>query len=237
MLGRFSDGSYTFLRDDVSEDTLTEIQTDASGLLNITGDLSWGVANQNKTMTHALIKVQTDSAATGCFGHGAVYGSQGEVVCAIQGGGCRVSGMPALVKPVRAQSGMQVKVYWQGAADSVQQASVAVYCASGKCDIFSGTAIDDQDVSLLNKDSSSWGESLANEKVIAAYSTYSATNGLADTGVADGIDAFFSESSTGQLTGLFPPAQGGGNSDGPVPWIGYNIVVSQNDTLTCRANV
>ena len=232
---RFSDGSMTFLRDDVTADTLTEIQTDASGLLNITCDLSVGVANQGKTATHALCKVQSDNATDGAFGYAAFYGTQGEVLCPVQGGGVPVSGLPKLVKPVRMQSGVQLKVFWQAVADAVQQASVAVYCASGKCDIFTGTAVDDTDVSLTNKDGNTWGEALAGQTVVAGYATYSATNGVADVGIADGIDGFFVESASGQLLGMWFPAKG--NDQVPPPWIAQSIRVSQNDTLTCRANV
>ncbi len=233
---RFSDGSMTYLRDAVSADTLTEIQTDASGLLNITGDLSVGVANQGKTATHCLVKVQTDSAATGAFGYAAFYGTQGEVLCPAQGGGSSVTGLPKLVKPVRMQSGVAFKVFWQAVADAVQYASVAVYCSSGKCDIFQGLAVDATNVSMTNKDGNTWGEALAGQTVVAAYSTYSATYGLADTGVADGIGGLYVESASGQLLGMFSPALGAGEQS-PAPYVQQPIRVSQNDTLTCRANV
>lgn len=232
---KFSDGSFTFLRDDVALDTLTEIQTDASGLLNITGDISVGVANQNKIATHALGKVQTDSATSGAWGYGGFYGPQGTVLAPIQGGGFRVAGLPSLIKPVRMQSGVVVKVYWQDVADAVQQASVAAYCASGTCDIFSAAAVDDTDVSMVNAQGATWGEALAGETVMGAYATYSATNGLADTGIVDGVDAFFVQSSTGQLLGMFAPSRGELNL--PVTYTPQKIVVSQNDTLTVRANV
>ena len=162
-------------------------------------------------------------------------GPQGTVLCPIQGGGANCTGLPKLVKPVRMQSGVVVKARWQGQADAVQQASVAVYCASGKCDFFTGTAVDDTDVSMQNLQSATWGESLAGEVVLGAYATYSATNGLADTGIADGIDAFFVESASGQLLGMYPPEKGQGHVS--APYIMQSIRVSQNDTLTCRANV
>lgn len=235
ILVGFSDGSFTFLRDDVTEDTLTEIQTDASGLLNITANISVGVANQGKTAISAMAKVQTDSATTGAWGYGAFYDAQGAVLCPIQGGGASCTGLPKLVKPVRMQSGVVVKAYWQGQADAVQQASVAVYTSSGKCDIFSATAVDDTDVSMVNAQGATWGESLAGQTVLGGYATYAATNGLADTGVADGIDAFFVESSSGQLLGMYAPEKGQGHVPGP--YIPQTIRVSQNDTLTCRANV
>lgn len=232
---KFSDGSFTFLRDDVTADTLTEIQTDASGILNITANISVGVANQGKVATHAIGKVQTDSATSGAWGYGAFYGPQGTVLAPIQGGGFRVAGLPELIKPVRMQSGVVVKVYWQAVADAVQQASVAAYCAGGRCEIFSAAAVDDTNVSMVNAQGATWGEALAGETVLGAYATYSATNGLADTGIADGIDAFFVESSTGQLLGMFAPSRGELNL--PVSYTPQTIRVSQNDTLTVRANV
>ena len=45
---KFSDGTITYLRNDLTLDTLTEIKTDNSGILNIAGNLSAGQANQNK---------------------------------------------------------------------------------------------------------------------------------------------------------------------------------------------
>lgn len=225
----------TFLRDDITEDTLTEIQTDASGLLNITGNLSVGVANQGRVATHALCKVQTDNATTGALGYAAFYGTQGEVLCPIQGGGAHVSGLPALARPVRMQSGVQVKVFWQAVADGVQYASVAAVCASGKCDIFSALAVDDTDVALVNKDGNTWGEALAGQVCTMAYATYSAEKGLADVGIADGIDAFFVESASGQLLGMYAPDKG--NTVEVTPYMRQPIRVSQNDTLTVRANI
>lgn len=226
----------TFLRDDVTAETLTEIQTDASGLLNITGDLSVGVANQGKVATHALCKVQTDGAATGSYMYGAFYGTQGEVLCPVQGGGSKTTGLPALATPVRMQSGVQLKVEWQANGTGVQQASVAVVCASGKADIFHALAVDDTDVSMVNKDGNTWGEALAGQVVKMAYATYSSTDGLADTGVADGIDAFFVESASGQLLGLYAPSDGYSGQTA-APYIAQPIRVSQNDTLTVRANI
>jgi len=233
---RFSDGSFTFLRDTIaSAATLSEIQTDASGLLNITADLSCGVANQGKTATHALGKVQTDSVTTGAWNYGAFYDPQGTVLCPIQGGGSAVTGLPALSKPVRMQSGVTVKVSYQAVADAVKMASIAAVCASGKCDIFTATAVDDADVSMQNASGATWGEALAGQTVVQAYASYPATNGLADTGIVDGVDALFIESASGQLLGMYAPELG--NQSTPSAWIRQAIRVSQNDTATCRANV
>jgi len=147
-----------------------------------------------------------------------------------------VGGLPRLIKPVRMQSGITLKVQWQAVADSVEIAAVAVYCQSGKCDVFTGTAVDDTNVSMTNKDGNTWGESLAGQVVTMAYCTYAALNGLADTGVADGIDALFVESASGQLLGMFAPDQGAYDAT-PIPFVPQAIRVNQNDTLTLRANV
>ncbi len=237
VLCRMSDGTFTYLRDAVTAETLTQIKTDGSGILNISPNLGIGTANQGKTATHALGIVQTDTATTGCWSYGAFYDPQGTVLCPIQGGGSQTSGLPALAKPVRLQSGVQVKVYWQVKADEIQIASVAAVCASGKTDIFSTLAVDDSDVSLLNKDGATWGQALAGQTVVQAYATYPATNGLADTGEADGVSAFYVESASGQLLGMYAPCMGGGTKEEPTPWIRQTIRVNQNDKLVARANI
>jgi len=235
VLCRMSDGTFTYLRDAVSAETLTQIKTDASGILNISPNLGIGTANQGKTATHALGIVQTDSATTGCWSYGAFYDPQGTVLCPIQGGGSAVTGLPALSKPVRMQSGVTVKVSYQAVADAVKMASIAAVCASGKCDIFTATAVDDTDVSMQNASGATWGEALAGQTVVQAYASYPATNGLADTGIVDGVDALFIESASGQLLGMYAPELG--NQSTPSAWIRQAIRVSQNDTATCRANV
>ena len=234
---RFSDGSYSFLRDNLSADTLTEIQSDASGILNISDNVSWGVANQNKIMTHALCKIQTDSAGSGVLVSAAIYGTQGEVVMPIQGGGIYVSGLPQLPAPVTAASGMKVKVEFQAAADACTTGSIAVLCKSGKTDIFLAVGSDGADVLFQNKDSNGWGDALAGERVVATYSCYGSTYGVADTGIADGVDAFFVESSQGNLKGMFYPTYASASHPIPSPWNPCNISVNQNDTATLRANV
>ena len=234
---KFSDGTMTYLRDDVTENTLTEVQTDASGILNITANVSAGQFAQGKICIAAVAKVQTDNATTGAFGYAAFYGPQGNVLGAIQGGGMAVSGVPLLKRPIRMTTGIQVKVFWQAVADAVQYASLAVYCASGKTDIYNVLAVDGVATSILNKDGNSLGESLVGENVLCGYATYSASNGLADTGIADGIGAFYVEDSNGQLVAMFPPSQGAHHSGDPVPWIEQPFRVNQNMTLTVTANV
>ena len=237
VLCQFNDGSFSYLRDEISADTLTEVKTDASGLVNQTGDVSVGQANQGKVMVAAVAKVQTDTATTGCYLGGGLYDSQGSFICPIQGGGHQVSALPRLVKNVKMQTGVVAKFMWQASGDAVQIGGVMAYTRSGKCDFFTATAVDDTDVAFTNKDGSSWGEALAGQTVVAVTATYSADNGLADTGVADGVDAFFVENAAGQLKFMAAPCKGNQACEA-IPWIpAYGLKVNQNDTLTCRANV
>ena len=237
MLGQFSDGSFTYLRDEISADTLSEIQTDASGLVNLTPNVSLGQANQGKTLVAAIIKIQTDTAVTGCYIGGGIYDAQGSFICPVQGGGSQVCGLPKLIKPVTMQTGITCKVMWQASGDAVQTGGVMAYTRSGKCDFFTASASDGADVAFTNKDGSTWGEALAGQTVVGVTATYSADNGLADVGVADGVDAFFVENASGQLLFMAPPCKGNQAAE-PSPWIpAYGLRVNQNDTLTCRANV
>ena len=235
---KFSDGTITYLRNAVTEDTLTEVKTDNSGILNIAGNLSAGQANQNKVCTHAAVKVQKDSSADGAFSHAAFYGVQGEILCLIQGMATTAGGYVPLAKPVRMTTGVTVKVLAQERADTAQIASLAVYCASGKSDIFTATASDGANVAMTNKDGNTIGEALVGQTVQMAYATYPATNGLADTGVSDGINALFVEDSQGQLKAMFYTVAGtGAGSEGIVPYQMQSFRVDQNDTLTVRANL
>lgn len=233
---KFSDGSISYLRNAITLDAKTELLTDASGLVNQAGSISAGQANQGKLLTHAAIKVQTDTATTGSFSYGSIEGVGGNVIGAIQGGGTNAAGLPKLKRPVRMMTGVKINVFAQAVADAVQYASMAIYCASGKVDILQGLAVDDTDVSMTSIISgSTLGEALVGERVVCYYATYPATNGLADTGVADGVNALFAEDAQGQLKGMFPITKGTG--DVVTEWVEDSFNVVQNDTLTVRANV
>lgn len=236
VLIKFNDGTFTYLRDTVTLDALTEIQTDASGLLNIAGDISAGQAYTGKVATHAIAKCVTDSTSTAAYCYGAFYAPDGSVLCPIQGGGYLVTGLPALVKPVRLSTGVVVKCQAQAMADSVQIASVAFYCASGYCDVLFATASDDADVAMLNAQGSTLGQSASGQTVVGAYATYGATFGLADTGIADGVGGLFAESSDGTLKMMYAPSQASTDQE-PAPYQRMSYRVDQNDTMTCRANV
>jgi hypothetical protein len=234
---KFSDGTVGYLRNDVTLDAATEVKTDNSGLLNQAGALSVGQAFQGKTLTHAAVKVQTDTATSGAFGYCSIIGISGNIIGAIEGGGQATSGLPRLKRPVRMQTGVKINVFAQQLADAVQYASLAVYCQSGKVEIFQGLAVDATNVSMTSVISGSTiGEALVNERVVCYYATYPATNGLADTGVVDGINALFVEDAQGQLKAMMYTGQGLGNPD-QIQFIEDSFPVRQNDTLTLRANV
>ena len=245
VIMKFSDGTMSYLRNDITlsttASTLVEVLTDASGILNIAGGISAGQANQGKLLTHAAVKIQSDNATTGAFGHGAVYGVQGQILSLIQGGGSNAAGLPALKTPVRMTTGISVKVMAQASENQVQIASVAVYCASGKADIFSTQLVDGTQTALLNKDGNTIGESLSGEMAVCTYSTYPAQYGLADVGVADGINALYVESAQGVLKAMMYTNGGGGQAnyaDGTMtPFVDQPFKIVQNDNLFGTANV
>lgn len=234
---KFSDGTFTYLRDEASANTLTELKTDASGILNIAGDISVGLGNQGKLATHCMIKVQTDDATTGCFSYGAFYDPQGRIMVAVQGSGVAGSALPALKKPVRMTTGVKLQCQFApivASGTSMSFANVAVYCRSGMSDIFSVQSADSGVQALLNKDGNTIGEALAGQTVLCSYSTFSSTNGVADVGIADGINGFYLEDSQGQLKMMYSPSKG--NDQYPPPWVEAPVTINQNDTLTVAAN-
>jgi len=237
VICKFSDGTIGYLRNAISLDAATEVKTDASGLVNQAPDLSIGQAFQNKTLIAASVKIQTDSATSGAFGYASIVGTGGNVIGVIQGSGSSGAGLPRLKKPVRMTTGVKINVFAQAIGDAVQYASLAVYYASGRADVFQGLAIDATDVSMKSVVGNlTLGEAAQGERVACYYATYPATNGLADTGVADGVNALFAEDSSGQLKSMMYVAKG--NMDGEVvEFVEDSFTIEQNDTLTLRANV
>ena len=237
VICKFSDGTVGYLRSTITLDAASEVKTDASGLVNQAGNLSVGQAFQGKTLTHAGVKVQIDSATTGAFGYASIIGVAGNIIGAIQGTGSSGAGLPRLKRPVRMTTGIKINVFAQAVADAVQYASLAVYCASGKVDVFQGLGVDATDVSMTSVIGGlTLGESLSNQQVVCYYATYPATNGLADTGIADGVNALFAEDASGQLKAMMYTGKGS-TADDMAPWVEDSFRVLQNDTLTLRANV
>jgi len=237
VICKFSDGTIGYLRNAITLDSATEVKTDNSGLVNQAGDLSIGQAFQNKTLIAASVKIQTDSATSGAFGYASIVGTAGNIIGIIQGSGATGAGLPRLKKPIKMTTGVKINVFAQAIGDAVQYASLAVYYASGRADVFQGLAIDATDVPMKSVVSNlTLGEAAQGERVMCYYATYPATNGLADTGVADGVNALFAENSSGQLKSMMYTAKG--NMDGEVvEFVEDSFTIEQNDTLTLRANV
>ena len=235
---KFSDGTFGSLRSTVTESSsafgqYTEITTEG-GDLNQTADVSAGQAFPGKVCTHAFAKCQTDNATTACLVGAYFEATDGSIMVPIQGGGSSQSGMPALKKPVRMQTGIVVKAALQDAADAVRVATLGVYCRSGKSDFFAALAVDDTPTAMVNPQGKTIGQALDGQEILCAYATYAATNGLDDND--GGVNAFYIENSAGVLKAMYPPVKGN-NGDGPVPYIEYPVRIVQNDTLTVTASL
>ena len=144
---RFSDGTFGSLRSTVTESSTafgqySEITTEG-GDLNQTEGISVGQAFNGKTCTHAFGKVATDSATSACLVSIYFENTDGSIAVPIQGGGQLQSAMPALKRPIMMRTGVVCKGALQDSADAVQIATLAVYCASGKSDVFAALAVDD----------------------------------------------------------------------------------------------
>ena len=234
---RFSDGTFGSLRSTVTESSTafgqyTEITTEG-GDLNQTAGVSCGQAFPGKTCTHAFAKVATDSAITGAFVAAYFENTDGSIAVPIQGAGQPASEMPLLKKPVRMTTGVVCKAALQDVADAVQIATLAVYCGSGKSDVFAALAVDDTPTAMVNPQGKTIGQALDGQVIQCAYATYAATNGLDDND--GGVNALYIENSAGVLKAMYPINKGNGES--AVPYMSYPVRIVQNDTLTVTASL
>ena len=235
---RFSDGTFGSLRSTVTESSTafgqySEITTEG-GDLNQTADVSAGQAFNGLTCTHAFAKVATDNAATACFVSAYFENTDGSIAVPIQGGGTLQSGMPALKKPMRMKTGVVVKAALQDKADAVQIATLTVYCASGKSDVFAALGVDDTPTAMVNPQGKTIGQALDGQSISCAFATYAASNGLDDND--GGVNALYIENAQGTLKAMYATTSGNAG-DGPVPYISYPVKIEQNDTLTVTASL
>lgn len=235
---KFSDGTFGSLRSTVTESSTafgqySEITTEG-GDLNQTGAVSVGQAFPGKVCTHAFAKCATDDATTACYVSAYFEATDGSIMVPIQGGGQHQTGMPQLKKPVRMATGIVAKAALQDAADAVQIATLSVYCASGKSDVFAALAVDDTPTAMVNPQGKTVGQSLDGQTIVCAIPTYAATNGLDDND--GGVNALYIESSAGVLKAMYPTCKGN-SGDGPVPYVEYPVRIVQNDTLTVTASL
>jgi len=202
--------------------------------LNQTSGVSVGQAFNGKTCTHAFAKCATDDATSASFVSAYFENTDGSIAVPIQGGGQLQTGMPALKKPMRMATGVVCKAALQDAADAVQIATLAVYCASGKSDIFAALAVDDTPTAMVNPQGKTVGQALDGQTISCAYATYAATNGLDDND--GGVNALYIENAQGTLKAMYPVTRGNSGA-GPVPYISYPVMITQNDTLTVTASL
>lgn len=233
---QFSDGTFgNFVKEGATAEAVTSVPTGGNGLAQASG-IEIGQAYTGKVAVAAAIKVQSDSAQSGGFSYGYFLGPDGKIICPIQGGGFKSTGLPPLSKPIRMQNGITIQATFDTVADAVGLASLACYCSDGTSDVFFVKAVNNTKTELQNKDGSSFGQALTGKVVTKAYAIYSSTNGLNDSGA--GNLGLYVETADGQLKYMFPTSQGAFN-EVVVPYIklAVPIRVVQNDTLSVMASL
>lgn len=231
---QFSDGTFaSLLKEGATAESVTSVPTGGNNMNQVSG-VEIGQAYQGKVAVAGLLLVQTDTATTGSYAYGYFLGPDGKIICPIQGGGHRTTGLPALAKGVRMQTGVTVQACFDEKADAVALASLAVVCTDGTSDVFFVKAVADTETAMVNKDQSTIGQALAGKKLKMCFATYSSTNGLNDYG--GGFGGFYIQSAEGVLKFVAAPSNGVGQD--PTPWIsGYGVSIGQNDTLSVNAGV
>ena len=229
---RFSDGTFGLLvNSDVSGGaTGEEIQTGGTGLAQVSGK-SVGEAFVGKVMTHAVAQVSTQAAGTGALLWAALKSPNGNYIMPIQGGGQHFGELPALKRPVKMMVGVQAWAAFKATADSgTQPASFVGYCSDGYTDILTVTAVDTTKTELTNANGATLGQSFAGRTLMCYYATYPGNFGVNEAGA--GVSPIYMESSDGQLKGLIPAVNtGGDNSESITPFVEIPIGISQNDGL------
>lgn len=233
---QFSDGTFAnLLKEGATAEAVTSVPTGGNGLAQVSG-VEIGQAYTGKTAVAAALKVQDDSDTDGAFSFGYFLGPDGKIICPIQGGGYKATGLPRLSKGVRMTTGVTVQACFDLVADAVGLASFAAYCSDGTSDIFSVKAVNNTKTALVNKDSASIGQALTGKTIVRAYATYSSDKGLNDSGAGNG--GLYIESSDGSLKYMFPCSQGA-SGENPVAYIDLSVPVriSQNDTISVMASL
>ena len=232
-LFRCSDGTFiSLVNNSVSDKTITEIQTGGTGL-NQSADVSLGQAYVGKTLTHGIYKVSTEDATTGVALGGFVQGPAGNIKVVVQGGGGSVSQLPALPKPITLVQGDKFFAEMDTAADAAtQEAGLIVYCADGHCDYFRATIVNNTKTAMLNRDSNTVGQALANRVIIGAAAAASTVYDVNESQA--GVTGYYIESADGQLKAIYPPVTGDTSSayQNFAQYQKYPVQIRQNDTLS-----
>ena len=219
-----------FADTNISENTTTTLQTGGVGL-NQTSGIDLGNFLVGETITHAFgtCTAATTASATSTFLFGFVENPDGSIAVPIEGGGSVSGCMPALCRPIRVTVGMLLKVANSLADATNVQASLVAYCASGKTSVFTVTAVADTKTAIVDiTTGGSIGQSLAGQRVVKYYATFSNSNGVNDD--QGGNNFYYVESSQGQLKAtMFPKLP---SLYAKVEMVPCNIPIMQNDTLS-----
>ena len=233
---QFADGSFgSFQAIGASAETSTELITGGTGL-NQTSGLSIGSAFEGKTLVACSVQAQEDSAQTAGFSYAYLQMPTGQIGQIVYGGDFSGVKVYDLLKPVVMRPGIKLFGAYDTRGDQVSLASLAVYCASGKADVFAVKAVDATKTSMVSVISGGTvGESLAGETIVCAYATYPANNGLNDNFA--GVSGFYIESSDGMLKYMFPPMSGSEYDGFELHKPAVPIKIEQNDTLSVMAGL
>lgn len=240
LAARFSDGSYGYFGlSEAADDTGTaglEMPTIAPTGINQVAGVSAGQAYVGKTMTHAVVSISTKASGAGAFMWGALKSPNGNFIVPIQGGGAHFGSLPALVRPVKMVVGLTAWAAWQQAADATA-ADVAFvgYTSDGYCDVLYCARTDGTAVELVNASGTTFGQSFSGKVLVCYYGTTGLNLGLNDAG--SGVGYLFANSADGQLKGLVPACNTGGEASETIcPLVKIPIAVNQNDTLEVQTD-
>jgi len=213
----------------VTASTTTTLQSQGVGL-NFTNGIDLGNALTGETITHAFgtVTAATTTSFTVAYLFGYIENPDGSIAVPIEGGGSSSSCMPKLVKPLRVQVGMLLKIQLAVSSATAVKASYVAYCQSGKCSVFQVSAVADTETEIVDVvTGGSIGQSLAGQTILYSYATFPNSNGLNDDQA--GNNFFFIEGSSGQLKDcIFPKAAKGNQKVSPLMGA---LRIEQNDTL------
>ena len=230
---RCSDGTFiSLVNNSVTENTVTEIQTGGTGL-NQVDSVALGQAYVGKSLTHGIVKVSTEDAASGIYLYGYVQTPQGSIGVVAQGAGGDVSRLPALPKPHRLVQGDTFQARFDAGADgNSQMAALSVYCTDGTCEVLFAQMANDTKTAMLNKDGNTIGQALAGKTIAAAFATSSTVFDINESQA--GVGGYYIESADGMLKAVYPPITGNaGSSYQDFPrYQAYPVMITQNDTLS-----
>ena len=230
---RCSDGTFISLYNaGVTENTTTELQTGGTGLNQVSG-VSLGQAYVGKVLTHGIVKVSTEDAASGVSLFNYIQNPAGSIGVVVQGAGGDVSQLPQLCKPHRLVQGDTFQARFDASADgATQMAALSVYCADGTCDVFFAQMVNNTKTAMVNKDGSSIGQALAGKVIAKAFAVASTVFDINESNAGNG--AYYIESADGMLKGMYPPTTGNtGSSYQDFPdFQAYPVRILQNDTLS-----